>query len=344
MPGRPLHAAFLLLPLLGGLLLAACDRPPEAHQLSGSTMGTTWSVQFIASPDSETAELRQDIEAALETVNAQMSTYREDSDLSRFNRSDAGDRVELPADFARVLETALELAEQTGGAYDPTVGPLVNLWGFGPDGPRSEPPPESDIEAARGRVGWQKLDYEPDSGGLTQPGGVYLDFSSIAKGYGSDLMAEVLERRGIGDYLVQIGGDMRIRGHRADGERWRIAVERPAEGERSIHSVIQPGDQAMATSGSYRNFFRDREKTFSHTIDPRTGYPIPEDLVSVTVLADSAKQADALATAINVLGPDDGYAFARQRELAVLLLIRDGDRLRERMTPAFAAYVAEGAD
>ncbi|WP_290652450.1 FAD:protein FMN transferase [Aquisalimonas sp.] len=327
------------------LLAVACGQPPQVQTLSGASMGTTWSVQFVAAPgEDDVAAVRADIEAALERVNAQMSTYREDSHISRFNRAAPGESITLPPDFTVVLLAAKELAEQTDGAYDPTVGPLVNVWGFGPDGPRSEAPAEDAIEAARARVGWQQLALDRDTRALTQPGGVYLDLSSIAKGYAADLIAERLETRGITAYLVDIGGDMRVRGRKPDGERWRIAIERPVPGERAIQSVIQPGDKAVATSGSYRQFFREGDREFSHTIDPRTGYPTPQELVSVTVLHDNAKEADGLATAIMALGPEAGYAFAREQDVAVLLLVRDDDTVEERMTPAFAPYVDEETD
>lgn len=343
---KPLLRVYLPGILVAALLiLAACDRPPELQRLSGHSMGTTWSVQFVRpADDRQLSGLRDDIEAALETVNAQMSTYRDDSHISRFNQLPAGESITLPPEFIVVLMAALELAEQTEGAFDPTVGPLVNLWGFGPDGIREETPSEEEIEAARARVGWDKLHFDMDTRELTQPGNVYLDLSSIAKGYAADLVAERLEARGITHYLVDMGGDMRVRGSKPDDQAWRIAVERPVPGERDIHSVIEPGDMAIATSGSYRNFFRDGDQEYSHTIDPRTGYPVPQDLVSVTVLHPSTKLADGYATAITALGAEAGYAFAQERDLAVLLLIRDNGDVREEMTPAFEPYLETETD
>ncbi len=331
--------------VVGLLLLAACDRPPELQRISGHSMGTTWSVQFVRpANDRQLTGLRDDIEAALETVNAQMSTYRDDSHISRFNQLSPGESITLPPEFTVVLLAALDLAEQTEGAFDPTVGPLVNLWGFGPDGIRDEAPPEEEIEATRARVGWERLEFDMNTRALTQPGDAYLDLSAIAKGYAADLVADTLENRGITDYLVDMGGDMRVRGSKPENQPWRIAVERPVPGERDIHSIIEPGDKAIATSGSYRNFFRDGEQEFSHTIDPHTGYPVPQDLVSVTVLHDNAKMADGLATAITALGAEAGLEFARERDLAVLLLVRDNGDVREEMTPAFEPYLETEAD
>lgn len=322
------------------LVQVGCESAPREHQLSGYTMGTEWSVRIVLPADSrQLTGLRDDIEDALETVDAQMSTYRDDSVLSRFNKLPAGESIILPSEFAEVLDAALMLAEQTGGRFDPTVGPLVNLWGFGPDGPRTEPPSEQAIEAARARVGWEQLQFDIDTRELFQPGDVYLDLSSIAKGYAVDLIVRRLETRGINAYLVDIGGDMRSRGEKPGGQPWRIAIERPTPGERGIHTIIEPGNKAIATSGSYRSFFRDGDREYSHTIDPLTGYPIPQELVSVTVVHDNAMAADGLATAITALGPQAGLEFARERDLVVLLLIRDNGSVREEMTERFTPYL-----
>ena len=331
-------AALLLAACLS--LLTGCSRPPEAQTLQGHTMGTTWSVRFVVPDDDHRiVGLRDDIEEALDTVDRQMSTWRDDSVLTRFNNLEPGQSIIVPAEFASVLETSLELAEQTDGMFDPTIGPLVNLWGFGPDGRRDEPPAAEDIEGALARVGWRRLSWDPDTRKLTQPGGSYLDFSAIAKGYAADLVGERLEARGIRDFIVDLGGDMVIRGQRPGGTPWRIAIERPDPSTREIFSIIELSDQALATSGSYRNFFEHGEQQFSHTIDPRTGKTIPQELVSVTVVHNNCKLADGLATAITALGADDGYEFAREQGLAALLLVRDDDDIIERMTDAFTPYI-----
>ena len=342
-PNAPTLPAALL--LAGSLsLLAGCSAPPEAQTLQGYTMGTTWSVRLVMPEDERAAEglradVRTDIEEALDTVDRQMSTWRDDSDLTRFNNLSAGESLIVPEEFAAVLEASLELADQTGGYFDPTIGPLVNLWGFGPEGRRDEPPSDEEIESTMARVGWYRLEYDATNRKLTQPGDTYLDFSAIAKGYAVDLVAELLEARGITDYLVDLGGDMRMNGHRPDGDRWRIAVERPDPSTRDIFTIIQVGDKALATSGSYRNFFEYGEQQFSHTIDPNTGRPIPQELVSVTVVHDECMLADGYATAITALGAEDGFEFAREHRLAALLLIRDNDSVIERMTDAFAPYL-----
>ncbi len=341
MPVRGCRTRWLL-PLW--LLLAACSQTPEPVTLNGATMGTTWTVRLGNIPAGVSVPvLRAEIEALLERVNAQMSTYREDADISRFNLAAAGEVLTMPKDFRRVLTAALALAEATGGAYDPTVGPLVNLWGFGPDPSLDRVPPEQKLAAARSRVGWERVVFNPDSGALTQTGGLMLDFSSIAKGYAVDVIAERLQQHGIDNHLVDIGGDLRTRGQRLDGRPWRIAIERPLAGSREVHSVLSLGDLAMATSGSYRNFFRDQSRDFSHTIDPRSGYPVQHALVSVTVLHESCMQADALATALSVLGPVEGLAFAHEHGLAVMMLVAADDAVDEIITPEFARHIDPGA-
>lgn len=331
--------------LLAGLvvlLVAACSRAPEPITIGGPTMGTTWSVRLAELPATgDVGSLRREIEAVLETINGEMSTYREDALITRFNRAGRGERFVLPPDFATVLDDSLALARDSGGAFDPTVGPLVNLWGFGPEGDRTEPPPADAIAMARERTGWEKLRYDPAQLVLEQSGGMYLDFSSIAKGHAVDRIAEHLVTRGVDGFVVDIGGDLRTRGTRPDGRAWRIAVERPQPGAREIHSVIEPGDMALATSGNYRNFFRDQGRVFSHTIDPRTGWPVAHDIVSVTVLHERCAMADGLATVLSVLNEDEGMAFARRHALAVLWLVNTEDGIQERMTPAFARYLEE---
>jgi len=333
-----LPAALLLATSLA--LLNGCSRAPETETLQGQTMGTYWSVRLVVPEDRRQLEgLRTDIEQALDLVDRQMSTWRDDSDLTRFNRLEAGESMTVPAEFGLVLEASLELAELSDGFFDPTIGPLVNLWGFGPDGRRDEPPADEEIESTMARVGWHRLDYDPATRELTQPGGAYLDFSGIAKGYAADLVGEQLITRGIHDFIVDIGGDMVVRGHRPDGDPWRIAIERPDPAKRDIFSIIEVGDKAIVTSGSYRNFFEYGELQFSHTIDPHTGRPIPQELVSVTVVHDTSKMADGLATAITALGADAGYEFAREHGIAALLLILDDDTVVERMTDEFAVYL-----
>ncbi len=333
------------LPVLILLLVTACSRvPQDPIVLSGHTMGTTWTVRLAAPPsDPSVAQLRSEIEAVLQQVNDEMSTWQEDSDISRFNRLRAGGEMTVSESFAIVLEMALEVAELTDGAFDPTVGPLVNLWGFGPPHRRDAVPSDEDIGQALAQVGYQRLDFDGQRRRLVQPGGLYLDFSSIAKGWGVDVVAELLLGHGIDNFLVDIGGDIRSHGQRLDGP-WRIAIERPVPGTREIHQIIEPGTAAIVTSGTYRQFFESDGQRFSHTIDPRSGYPVDHHAVSITVIADNATWADAWATALGVPEPEHAYRIAVEQELAVLWILEIDGELVERYTDRFAPYLEMESD
>lgn len=315
-------------------------QPEPVIVLHGSTMGTTWTVRLGARPhDVDEAALRAGIEAVLESVNAQMSTWREDSVLSRFNRLPAGGSIAVPDALAMVLRAALELAEDTGGAYDPTVGPLVNLWGFGPDPLRDRVPSADEIAAARTRVGWQRLAWDRHSPVLVQPGGLDLDLSSIAKGHAVDRVLEWVAAQGVDGVLVEIGGETRTRGRKPDGSPWRVAIEQPVPASEEAQRVLEPGNRAVATSGTQRNAFAADGRRHSHMIDPRSGEPVRHDLLAVSVVHESCMRADALATALAVLGPEAGYDFAARRDLAVLFLVERDGRVVERMTPGFRRLV-----
>lgn len=328
--------------LLLCLLLAGCATlaPPQPQVLQGESMGSTWTVKLDADP-SRLPALRDGIQRQLDAVVAQMSTWEEDSSLSRFNAAPAGHVQTLEPEFARVLGYALQLAADTGGAYDPTIGPLVNLWGFGPDGRRAEPPTDEMIAAAKARVGWQRLRFDADDGTLVQPGGAYLDLSSIATGFGIEQVAGWLQAQDVDNFLVELGGELRAGGRRPDGGDWRVGIERPTgeDGAPLLHT-LGLRDEAIGASGDFRNFFEHRGQRYSHHIDPRTGETVTRDLASVQVIHADGMKADALAMAITALGPDKGFAWAEQHGLAALLVLRDGDGFRERMTPAFRKALA----
>ena len=333
---RALFAICLSLQLWG------CSQPPELHRLSGETMGTTWVLKLESPPPGVSlAGIHSDVQALLDLINRQMSTYQPDSDISRFNTSAQGTVLHLTPDFRRVLASALHWAEESGGAYDPTVGPLVNLWGFGPDLRHDKSPSASAIEAAMARVGWQNLGFDESASVIQQSGNTRLDVSSLAKGFAVDRIAEHLEFLGVESYMIDIGGDLRVGAQKPDGQGWHIAIERPVSGTREINSVVVVQRLAVATSGDYRNFFRDDGRAYSHIIDPRTGYPVAHGLASVTVLHKSCMEADALATLLTVLGPKEGLVFAQARGLAVLLIERREDGFVEHKTTAFRAYLQE---
>lgn len=304
--------------------------------LSGATMGTTWSVRFVA-PDPIDTGIRGLIEDVLARVVGQMSQWDRNSDVGRFNRADPCTWHVLPREFFQVLDHALALARDTDGAYDPAIGALTELWGFGASGRRSGIPGQAAIERARSRGGWARLAINHERRAALQPGGIMLDLSSIAKGFAVDLVSELLSRRGRTDHLVEIGGELRGSGIKPDQSPWWVALE-GADGNVG-DTIAALHDLSVATSGDARRFIAADGRRFSHTIDPRTGWPIPETLASVTVFARSCMRADALATALSVLGAEDGYAYAATRKIAARFLLRDADGVTERMTPAFEAML-----
>lgn len=326
-----------------GYRLAAPAAPRAALQeLGGPTMGTRWSIKYWTAPGTPAPArraVRDEVETSLEGVVRQMSTWEADSDLSRYNRAAPGTWQALPEPFFSVLQHALELARDTGGAYDPTVGPAVNLWGFGPEAPRGRVPDDDALAAARARIGWQRVALDPEQRRALQPGGSYVDLSSIAKGYAVDAVARALQRLGCGHALVEVGGELFGLGTRPDGEPWQVAVKLPgvADGE---GPVLALRGRAVATSGDdFRRFAVD-DVPYSHTLDPRSGRPVQHGLASVTVVHAQCMQADALATALTVLGPDAGWAYAVQRHLAALFIRRGADGLEACCTPLFDALLA----
>lgn len=317
--------------------------PAGLQTLAGETMGTTWSVRLSNPGFAPLAPVRQAIAQALALVVRQMSHWEAGSDLSRFNRAPAGTRQALPAEFAEVLACALHWACESGGAWDPTVAPLVDLWGFGPR-PAGQPracrvPGAAALAQARLRVGHARLAFDPARREAVQPGGMRLDLSGIAKGYAVDLVAERLRGLGHADFLVEVGGELRACGSRPGGQPWRVAVAQPRPG--GAHAQPPPRtlalrDMAVATSGDLWHGFEQDGRHYAHTIDPRTGEPVAHGLCSVTVLHPQCMQADALATVLTVLGPREGLAFARDRGMAALLAWRAPQGIEEAMTPAFA--------
>ena len=322
------------------VLLAGCGGA-EPLRLEGRTMGTGWHLTLPAgSPEPQA--LRAAVEQELEAINDSMSTWREDSEISRWNRLPAGEAMVVSAPFATVLEAALAIGRRSGGAYDVTVGPLVTLWGFGAGEARERVPPPAALAAARERVGQGRLRWRPRERRLGKAGSVELDLSSIAKGFAVDRVAALLAARGHRDYLVEIGGEMRVAGQSPRGDAWQVAIERPGAGPRAVARGLSLGDAAVATSGDYRNFFTVDGRRYSHMIDPRSGEPVTHDVVSVTVIHERCLLADGWATALAVLGRTEALRLADERGLAVYLLAREGDRLVEYSSPAFAPYLGAG--
>ncbi len=332
-----------LLAILTAVLLAACFADtPRGLELAGSTMGTQYSVK-LRTPATDEATLQSDIEQALAEVNDMMSTYLPGSEISRFNDSDSTDWFNVTYAFCLSVEKALELSAYTDGAFDITVAPLVDLWGFGPGEMIDEPPSDADISTMLQSVGYGNLHTDCSRPALRKDiPELRLDMSAFGKGFAVDRIAALLDRKGYRDYLIEVGGELRLRGHNIKGEKWAIGIEMPLTYERRPHTVVHLTDVALATSGDYRNFFVADGQLYSHTIDTRTGRPVTHALASVTVLDPSGYRADALATALLVMGPEQGMTFAMRDELAVLFLLRDGDSVSERATPAFERLRSNG--
>jgi len=338
---RPARSpAFGIALLAVGVLLAACSGGDEVLELRGSTMGTTYSVKIAGlSANLEPDSLQAEIVQSLDRVNALMSTYRPDSELSRFNAGRSIDWVQVSAELAGLVDEARRISDLSEGAFDVTVGPIVNLWGFGPEEVPAGPPEDDAIQAAIERTGYRKLGVrtEPPALRKSRPD-IYVDLSAIAKGYGVDRLAELLERNGIDSYLVEIGGEVRGKGLKPDRKPWRVAIELPDPARRDIYRVVPLRDAAMATSGDYRNFYERDGRRYSHSIDPTTGRPVTHTLASVTVIDTDCAIADALATALLVLGPSRGYELAESAGIAALFIAHDAGGFTDKATSAFDAY------
>lgn len=298
--------------------------------LEGPTMGTRYRVVLAAPPPGvDPGDLRSRLEGALERVEQLMSTYRPDSELSRFNRGAPATFHPVSDETLAVVDHALRVGRLTGGAFDPTVGALVGRWGFGAEVPCL-------AGAPRDGVGLGRLSIRSAPSALMRDReGVFLDLSGIAKGFGLDRVCALLDAAGVRDYLVEIGGELRARGRKAGGGPWLVGIERPVPGERRIGRVVRLEGLAIATSGDYLDFYESGGRRYSHIIDPRSGAPVDHGLAAVTVLAASAMQADAMATALMVLGPEAGLGLARRLGLAALFTARGGAGFVERSTPGF---------
>lgn len=314
-------------------------------ELRGATMGTTYSVKIADRVGTDRRRsLERTVSGALTAVDHAMSTYRQDSELSRFNRT-AGVLTPFPlsSSLREVVQLSLSVGTQSQGALDITVGPLVDAWGFGPE-QKGARPDESELAKLRERVGLDKLELT-SAGLIRHHPEVRCDLSAVAKGYAVDRVAAALDQAGFRNYLVEVGGELRARGQRHDGQPFRVGIERPDPAGRAIERVIPLIDQAMATSGDYRNYFTEGGRRRSHLLDPRTGTPVEHDLRSVTVVDTEAARADAWATALLVLGPEAGPRLAEERGLAAFFVVhRDGEQPRSLVTPRFTALTQPRTD
>lgn len=325
------------------LALAACAGQPTRTGetlIAGQTMGSAWTVKLVGTLPATGEDLRAGAQARFDAVNLALSTYRADSALSRFNDDDRGEWVGVDPELGDVLAYALSLAERSGGAYDVTVGPLVDLWGFGPAPATLEVPDAAAIDAARRRVGWRGVEVDVANRRVRKRPGVRVDLSSLGKGRGVDRVAEYLDSQGVSNYLIDLSGKLRARGRNARGDPWRIAVERPSadvssEGPSSQPAVVELREASIATAGDYRRFFESGGQHYSHIIDPRTGFPVAHSTVSATAIAADCMQADALATVMMVMPEAEAMALADDLGLPVLLVSHGDAKYRVRRSAAW---------
>ncbi|MFT3763413.1 MAG: FAD:protein FMN transferase [Pseudoxanthomonas sp.] len=321
--------------------------PLSLATLGGESMGTSWSVKLAVSPRADLHALHTGLQSRLDLVVRQMSTWETDSDISAYNRADAGTWRRIPGEFFAVLSCALQVAEASDGAFDPTVGPLVGLWGFGADAQPRRRPDADALRAARARIGWRRIELRAEDHSVLQPGEARLDLSAIAKGYAVDLLVAHLREAGIASALVEVGGELRGYGRKPDGTPWRVLVETAPEEDDELAEprVLDLDGMAIATSGDRWHRYdapggNGESVRYSHSIDPRSGAPVERAPAAVTVVAADAMHADAWATALTVMGACEGFDFAQQRGLAARFVARDGDGLRETLTDAFKAHLA----
>ena len=322
------------------LAMAGCDHAHEElpeYVLAGQVMGTTYSVKLVAPrADTDFESLGTTLDDRLQSIDERMSTYKPDSELSRFNKVQSEDWVAVSQELCAVIERATRISIKTDGAFDITVGPLVDLWGFGAAGDRDDLPTADEAESTLARVGYERLETDCSRPAIRKEReDLSVDLSAFAKGYAVDEAAELLVADNQDNFLVEIGGELRMRGVNAAGKRWAIAIESPVSESRSVDSVLNLTDAAVATSGDYRNYYEIDGQQYSHTIDPDTGKPVTHNGAAVTVVTGSAADADALATALLVMGPETGLAFATAEDLAAYFLLRTDDRIEHRATAAF---------
>jgi FAD:protein FMN transferase len=323
--------ALLVLGLLASAV--ACTDGPGETRIEGRTMGTTYRV--LAYCEAPVADIAARVDTLLREVNDHMSTYQHDSVLSRFNAQPPGEWVPVSEQLVEVVDAALALARRSDGAFDVTVGPLVNVWGFGPGGQPASVPTDAALAAARERVGFQHLEIRSTPPAMRKTRDTYVDLSAIAKGWGVDRVAQALIEWGCPSSLVEIGGDLRVGAPKPDGTAWRVGIEVPdVETRGVVHRVLEVTGLSVATSGDYRNFAEWDGARVHHIIDPRSGRPAVSALKSVTVVHESAMWADGYATLIHVLGPEAGYRFGLDNELPVMLIVQTDTGFEERVTPS----------
>ena len=323
-------------------IISGCDSSSNVIQIEGSKFGTTYRV-LVNADQIPPENLESLIEERLELIDISMSTYRIDSEISRFNQLSKGEKLIVSDDFSRVFNIAKKVWEVSDKSFNPAIAPLVNLWGFGPDLINDRIPSHEKISEILPSTKFSNATLITEKGNelLLKLDEISLDFSGVAKGYAADVIADLLELNALPDYLVEIGGEMRVSGTNAKGTPWRIAIESPSE-LKQIETIISGVNAGIATSGDYRNYFETENRRYSHTLDPRSGYPVKHSLASVTVIAPTCAEADALATAIMVLGREEGLRIAEELKLAIFLVNRIDNEYRTEYSNQFEQFLIVG--
>ena len=340
-----------LLAPAGVIALVGCSgigTSADMTGFNGRIMGTGYSVRLglvagrAALSHTDSAELAQRVHRALSQVDAHMSTWRPESELSQINQSADTDWIRITPELMAVMVNAQQVSRRSQGAFDVTIGPLVDLWGFGASSTNTmiasstATPASRAVQSTLAHIGYQSIELNSTASSLRKSHpDIRIDLSGIAKGYAVDRVVSVLESSGLDSFLVEVGGELLARGRKPDGSAWRVAVERPSVGSREVFRILNLEDQAIATSGDYRNFFMQSGQRYSHSIDPRSGEPVRHALASVTVAAGSTMAADAASTALMILGPEEGMAFAEQHNLAAHFILKSGRHFEAHISRAF---------
>lgn len=336
--------------LLGAcVLFSGCDSATTpatpastATVLDGKTMGTFWRVSVIGVDEAKAQALRAKVQAQLDADDRLLSTWKNDSALMRFNHATDTRPWPVSEAMADIVTLSLRIGAKTHGAMDITVGPLVNLWGFGPDKQPVATPDAQAIAAAKARTGLQHLQVINQSGRQFLQKDIpdlFVDLSTVGEGYAADHLARLMEQEGISRYLVSVGGALVSRGMNGEGKPWRVAIQKPTDRENAVQAIVDINGHGISTSGSYRNYYELDGKRISHVIDPQTGQPITHKLVSVTVIAPTALEADGWDTGLIVLGPEKAQQVVREQGLAVYMIVKEGEGFKTWMSPQFRTFL-----
>lgn len=348
-----MEMTFLRTMLLGVvILLAGCDNTSapatpkgQVTVLDGKTMGTFWRVSVVGLDQNRAENLRQKVQTLLDGDDQLLSTWKNDSALMRFNQSQSTTPWPVSEGMADIVTESLRIGQKTQGAMDITVGPLVNLWGFGPDKQPVKTPTQAQIDAAKARTGLKNLTVINRAGQQYLQKAIpdlYVDLSTVGEGYAADHLARLMIEEGISRYLVSVGGALVSRGMNADGQPWRVAIQKPTDRENAVQAIVDINGHGISTSGSYRNYYELDGQRISHVIDPQTGRPITHKLVSVTVIAPTALEADGWDTGLMVLGTEKAQQVVREQGLAVYMIMKEGDGFTTWMSPQFRAFLVSG--